>query len=130
VTRLDGVFPDLVAARELPTAPRPRPRRGARGKNLPAALRFRIARWSDNELILFDDAARESWILYPPRSRYAFVRRVIGDALVVEHRPWSPDRAAEEHVVRLADGCVRHGIACKAQDAIQAAVDAGFDPFR
>lgn len=117
----------LVAARELP-----KPRRPAAkpGKKLPAALRFRIARWNDNELIFFDDDARESWILYPPRSRYAFVNRIVGDALVVEHRPWSPHRAAEEHVVLLADGCTRHGITCKAQDAIQAAVDAGFDPFR
>ena len=121
----------LVAARELPK-PRARARREERapGKKLPAALRFRVARWSENELILFDDDARESWILYPPRSRYAFVKRLVGDALVVEHRPWTPDRASEEHVVRVADGCVRHGIACKAQDAIQAAVDAGFDPFR
>lgn len=119
----------LVAAREMP---KPRLRRAERrpGKPLPAALRFRIARWNDNELILFDDAARESWILYPPRSRYAFVKRIVGDALVVEHRPWSPHSPSEEHVVLLADGCTRHGITCKAQDAIQAAVDAGFDPFR
>ena len=122
-------MPPLVAARELPRrrSGRNHPRPGQR---LPAALRFRIARWSDNELILFDDDARESWILYPPRSRYAFVKRLVGDALIVEHRPWTPNCASAEHVVRAAEGCVRHGLTCKAHEAIQAAVDAGFDPFR
>ena len=115
----------LVVAKELPKAPvRPKP-----GQRLPAALRFKLARWNDDELILFDDAARESWILYPPRSRYNARRRLIAPALVVEHRSWSPERQPEEHVVTPAAGCARHGMTCQAQDAIQAAVDAGYDPF-
>ena len=120
----------IVVARDLPrgrppaAARRPRP-----GEKLPAALKFRLARWSPTELILFDDAARESWLLYPPRSLYARRQRIVGDALVVEHRVWSGNRDPEQHVVRPAEGCVRHGLACGANEAIQAAVDAGFDPF-
>jgi hypothetical protein len=94
------------------------------------ALRFKIARYSDNELILFDEVERESWILYPPRSRYAFVKRLVGDVLIVEHRPWTPFRAAVEHTIRIQEGCTQHGMDCPAQPAIQAAVDAGWDPFR
>jgi hypothetical protein len=118
----------LVLAREMPRAStgsrRPRP-----GERLPAALKFRLARWAPAELILFDDAAAESWILYPPRSHYARRQRIVGDQLVVENRTWSGQRDPEQHVVSPAAGCARHGIACKAQEAIQAAVDAGFDPF-
>ena len=117
-----------MIARDLPK-PRPTRRRLKAGERIPAALRFRIARWNRNELILFDDDKHESWILYPPRSYYARARRIVGDALVVEHRPWTPHRDPEEHVVKLAEGCVRHGLGCEAQEAIQAAVDAGFDPF-
>ncbi|HEY3081526.1 MAG TPA: hypothetical protein VGM69_16675 [Chloroflexota bacterium] len=118
----------LVVARDLPR-PRTRPRRPRPGQKLPAALRFRLARWSPDEVILFDDAARESWLLYPPRSHYARRHRIVGDALVVEHRVWSGNRDPDQHVVRPAEGCVRHGLACRANEAIQAAVDAGFDPF-
>ena len=117
----------LVVARDLP---RKRPRRPRPGEKLPAALRFRLARWSPDEVILFDDAARESWLLYPPRSRYQASRRVLGQALLVERRPWNPDASPDEHVVTPADGCARHGLTCQAQEAIQAAVDAGYDPFR
>ena len=117
-----------MLARELP---QPRARKRPRpGQRLPAALKFKIARWNAAELILFDDDARESWILYPPRSLYARRRSIVGEALVVEHRPWTPHRDPEEHVVKVAEGCVRHGVTCRAQEAIQAAVDAGFDPFK
>jgi hypothetical protein len=122
------VAAQLVVARDLPR-PRTRPRRPRPGQKLPAALRFRLARWSPDEVILFDDAARESWLLYPPRSHYARRHRIVGDALVVEHRVWSGNRDPDQHVVRPAEGCVRHGLACRANEAIQAAVDAGFDPF-
>jgi hypothetical protein len=119
----------LVLARDLPK-PRARPGRVRPGQRLPAALRFRLARWNDHELILFDDESRESWLLYPPRSRYQARRRVLGQALLVERRPWNPDVSPDEHVVTPAEGCARHGLACGAQEAIQAAVDAGYDPFR
>ncbi len=101
-----------------------------RKRELPASLRFRIARWNDNELILFDDERQESWILYPPRSKYAFVRRLVADVLVVEHRPWSPYATVKEHTIRMQEGCTEHGMACEAQPVIQAAVDTGWDPFR
>jgi len=104
--------------------------RGQRPKELPPAMRFRVARWSDNELILFDDERQESWILYPPRSKYAFVKRLVPDVLIVEHRPWRPFVASAEHTIRMQEGCTEHGMECDAQLAIQAAVDAGFDPFR
>ena len=119
----------LVVARELPK-PRVRSGRLRPGRRLPAALRFRLARWNDHELILFDDELRESWLLYPPRSRYQAGRRVLGQALLVERRPWNPDANPDEHVVTPAEGCARHGLACQAKEAIQAAVDAGYDPFR
>jgi hypothetical protein len=118
----------LVLARDLP-GPTRRPRRPRPGQRLAAALKFRVARWSRVELILFDDDARASWILYPPRSHYARRQRIIGDALVVEHRLWSGHRDPDQHVVTPLHGCARHGMACEAQEAIQAAVDAGFDPF-
>ncbi len=101
-----------------------------RAKQLPPAMRFRIARWSDNELILFVEEKQESWMLYPPRSKYAFVKRLVSDVLVVEHKPWRPFVASEEHVVRMQEGCTEHGMECEAQSAIQAAIDAGWDPFR
>jgi len=96
----------------------------------PPALRLDVARLNDNELILFDREQELSWILYPPRSRYAFVKRLVRDALIVERRSWKPFTAAEEHVFRLQVGCTLHGITCPAQDAVQAAVDLGWDPFK
>jgi hypothetical protein len=52
--------------------------------------RFKIARWSDNELVLFDEERRESWLVYPPRSRYDFLRRQTHDTTLVVHHPWAP----------------------------------------
>jgi hypothetical protein len=92
--------------------------------------RFKIARFLDNELVLFDDAQRESWLVYPPRSRYDFVRRRTRDTTLVVHHPWAPYTQQVEHAVRLQEGCGLHGLECAAQEAIQAAIDLGFDPFR
>lgn len=91
--------------------------------------RFKIARWSDNELVLFDEERRESWLVYPPRSRYEIARRQTRDTTLVVRHPWAPYSQETEHAVRLQQGCGEHGIACEAQEAIQAAVDTGFDPF-
>jgi hypothetical protein len=92
--------------------------------------RFKIARWTDNELILFDETRRESWLVYPPRSRYAFVRRGTRDTTIIVHHPWAPYSQEVEHAVRLQQGCGQHGLDCEAQEALQAAIDTGFDPFR
>jgi hypothetical protein len=89
-----------------------------------------VGRWNDNELILFFEQRRESWIVYPPRSAYGFVRRPSRDAAVVEFHPWAPLAEPDQHPVRPRDGCVLHGVDCAAGRAIQAAVDTGFDPFR
>jgi hypothetical protein len=94
-------------------------------------LRFTIARYSDNELVLFDTAAQESWIVYPPRSSYAFLRarRASSRITVVEHHPWAPFSRVEDHHLRLQDACGLHGTACAANEIIQAAAQLGFDPF-
>src|SRR5438105_2628848 len=89
-----------------------------------------IGRWSDNELIQFFGEQRESWIVYPPRSAYGFLQRPSRDAAVVEFHPWEPLAVADQHPVRPRDGCVLHGLQCRASAAIQAAVDTGFDPFK
>jgi hypothetical protein len=96
-----------------------------------AALRFSVGRFSDNELILFDEAAQESWIIYPPRSRYDFLqhRRPTKTSTVVEFHPWAPLSVPVDHQLNARDTCLVHGAACPANAAIQAAVDLGFDPF-
>jgi hypothetical protein len=91
--------------------------------------RHKIGRMNDNEFILFDEAAQESWIIYPPRSRYDFVRRPAGDSTVIEHHPWAPFSEARDHVVRVTEGCVEHGLDCGAYSAVKAATEAGWDPF-
>ena len=98
---------------------------------LPAPLRFSVARYTDNELVLFDTAQEESWIVYPPRSSYAFLRtrRASNHETVVEHHPWAPFSAIVDHHVRPEVACAVHGTNCQAHEAIQAAVDLGFDPF-
>lgn len=88
-----------------------------------------IARWNDNELVFFDHERQESWIIYPPRTAYTFVRRVVAGGTLVERRRWRVVGAVEEHVFTAAEGCAAHGLACEAQRAIQAAVDCGFNPF-
>src|SRR6266545_378172 len=100
------------------------------GPDAPAALRFRPGRISDNELILFDEQARESWIIYPPRSAYSFVKRPSASSTVVEHHPWAPLSEIRFHVVTAATGCAEHGIECDAFSAIKAASELGWDAFR
>jgi hypothetical protein len=92
---------------------------------------FTIARRTENELILFDEAASESWIVYPPRSGYEFlaVRRRSARATIVEHHPWTPSLEPVDHVLDARDGCRAHGLHCRAQLAITAAVRSGYDPF-
>ncbi len=99
-------------------------------RGLPA-LRFTVARYSDNELVLFDTAAQESWIVYPPRSTYDFLknRRASSRVTVVEHHPWAPFSRIEDHHLRPENACALHGVQCAANEIIQAAVDLGFDPF-
>jgi hypothetical protein len=94
-------------------------------------LRFTVARYSDNELVLFDTARQESWIVYPPRSSYAFLRtrRASSHITVVEHHPWAPFSKIEDHHLRPEVACATHGTSCGAHEVIQAAVDLGFDPF-
>ena len=92
--------------------------------------RFKIARWTDNELVLFDEERRESWLVYPPRSRYEFLRRQTRDTTLVVCHAWAPYSPEVEHAIRLQEGCGQHGLECEAQEPTQAAIDTGFDPFR
>ncbi len=93
--------------------------------------RFSVGRLSDNELILFDESAQESWIVYPPRSRYDFLgdRRPSASTTVVEFHPWRPMSPTVDHQLNAREGCLTHGADCPSNAAIQAAVDLGFDPF-
>jgi hypothetical protein len=91
--------------------------------------RFEVARRNDNELILFVGDRRESWIVYPPRSAYDFLRRPTTRTVLVEHHPWAPYSEIVMHEVDAAEGCREHGLACGASSAIQAGVRAGWDPF-
>jgi hypothetical protein len=86
-------------------------------------------RANDNELIFFDNDARESWILYPPRSRYLSDKRILSGQTLVERRPWSISGSIEQHVVSAAAGCAAHGLDCRAQRAVQATADIGWNPF-
>ena len=92
--------------------------------------RFTIGRMNDNELVFFDEAERESWIIYPPRSQYAHVRRPTTSSVVVEHHPWAPLSELAEHVVTAAEGCAEHGIECGAYSAITSAAQLGWDAFK
>lgn len=92
--------------------------------------RFTIARLNDNELILFVEQQRESWIVYPPRSAYSHVRRPTSTSTVVEHHPWAPGSPTHDHVVNLAAGCVEHGLDCGAFAAVKAGAELGWDPFK
>jgi hypothetical protein len=92
---------------------------------------FSVARRTNNELILFDEPASESWIVYPPRSEYDFLesRRRSPSSTIVEHHPWTAGVAPIDHVVDARDGCLLHGLRCRAQQAIAAAVQLGYNPF-
>ena len=95
------------------------------------APRFDIGRFSDNELVLFDQVKQESWIVYPPRSAYDFLplRRPSPSITLVEHHPWAPFSTSQDHHLRARDACLLHGLACGANAAVQAAVELGFNPF-
>ncbi len=94
-------------------------------------LRFTVGRFSDNELILFDRSAQESWIVYPPRSAYEFlrVRRASPRVTVVEHHPWTPFAVPVDHQLQVKEACALHGTGCAAYEVVRAAVSMGFDPF-
>ena len=114
-----------------PTTPqraRPPRARQTEGQRQPT---FIPARQTENELILFDTNAAESWIIYPPRSAYAFLapRRPDPRATIVEHHPWSAALAPIDHVVDPQSGCHEHGVRCQAQVAVARAVSLGYNPF-
>ena len=98
-----------------------------RSPGLPLLTPVRV---NDNELIFFDYAARESWILYPPRSRYLSDKRLLAGQMLVERRRWTVSAQAEQHVVSAAAGCAAHGLDCAAQRAVQATADIGWNPFQ
>jgi hypothetical protein len=130
-----------MAQSRLVRPPRPQPWTPAQSATAPAdqraiapglpGLRFTVARFSDNELVLFDTAAQESWIVYPPRSSYTFLRarRASSRVTLVEHHPWAPFSAIEDHHLRPEDACGLHGTTCTANEIVQAAAQLGFDPF-
>ena len=117
ILRSSRAAPVARAAHERPTSSQP-----------PA---FSVARRTDNELILFDAAASESWIVYPPRSIYEFLkgRRRSAATTIVEHHPWTASEPAVDHPLDARDGCLVHGLQCRAQIAIAAAVRLSYDPF-
>ncbi len=89
-----------------------------------------IARLNDNELVLFDRERQESWIVFPPRSRYDFLKRPSPETVLVEHHPWAPFSPIVEHLILPREGCLEHRLDCGAQTAIQAGLDAGWNPFK
>jgi hypothetical protein len=113
-------------------AQRPVARVDEQASRAAGVLRFTVGRFSDNELILFDEGARESWIVYPPSSAYAFLARRRSSAAIalVEHHPWAPFVVPMDHQLHPRDACLVHGAACPANEALQAAIDLGFNPFR
>jgi hypothetical protein len=113
----------------MPASCRPRRTQGATVAEAENRRPLTPVRANDNELILFDYAARESWILYPPRSRYLSEQRILSGQTLVERRPWSVHGQVEQHVVTVAAGCAAHGLDCAAQRAVQATADIGWNPF-
>jgi len=92
---------------------------------------FTLARRTDNECILFDERAAESWIIYPPRSAYEFLatRRRSPRTTIVEHHPWSTALPQQDHPLDAREGCLVHGLECPAQLPITVATQFGYDPF-
>ncbi len=84
---------------------------------------------NDNELIFFDYAALESWILFPPRSHYLAGKRLLAGQTLVERRPWNVAAVIEQHIVSPAAGCASHGLDCGANRAVQATAEIGWNPF-
>jgi hypothetical protein len=112
-------------------AQRPVARKDEPPSQVAEVLRFTVGRFNDNELILFDEGARVSWIVYPPRSAYAFLarRRSSASIALVEHHPWAPLSVPVDHQLHPRDACLVHGADCPANEALQAAVGLGFNPF-
>lgn len=94
-----------------------------------APRRFTVKRRNDNELILFVEDRRESWIVYPPRSQYDHLDRPNLATVLVEHHPWTPYAPIAIHEVEASTGCREHGLGCSASAAIQAGAQAGWNPF-
>jgi hypothetical protein len=85
---------------------------------------------NDNEVVFFDESAAESWIIYPPRSKYSHLWRPTSTSVIVEHHPWAPLSVIQNHLVTAAEGCAEHGIDCGAYAAIKAATQLGWDAFK
>jgi hypothetical protein len=119
----------MATAARLGDGDRPRLARPARGTDASRPA-FDIARLTDNELVLFDHRRQESWIVYPPRSKYDFLRRPSPETVIVEHHPWAPYSAVTQHAVVAREGCAEHRLDCGAHAATRAGVDAGWDPFK
>ena len=96
----------------------------------PAAAALRIARRTENECIYFDENHGASWIIYPPRSSYSFIRRSAPDVTVIEYRRWTPMTRSVYHQLTLLAGCAEHGAECPSTVPLSVAVKAGYDPFR
>jgi hypothetical protein len=94
-----------------------------------APRRFQVKRRNDNELILFVEERRESWIVYPPRSQYEFLERPSAQTVLVEYHPWTPYSPIVMHEVDASTGCREHGLTCGASAAIEAGVRSGWNPF-
>ncbi|MCC6174817.1 MAG: hypothetical protein IT305_05905 [Chloroflexi bacterium] len=119
----------LSSSRPAVAPRRPPDSASSRAAQSPLAPRFDIARMNDNELILFDDRRKESWIVYPPRSRYDFLERPSATTVLVEHHPWAPYADVVVHAVDARTGCREHGLDCGAQAAIETSVQVGWNPF-
>jgi hypothetical protein len=48
---------------------------------------------------------------------------------LVEHHPWAPFTRSRDHQLRAEQACLVHGLTCPANEAVEAAVQLGFDPF-
>lgn len=125
--------PEMLRRRPDPSAATPVARVAAALDAVAARPReedLKPARVCPNECILFDESRQTSWIIYPPRSAYDFVRRPTSDTTIVEHHPWSPMERIAHHPLSAASGCSDHGVDCGANVAIRAAIRLGWDPFR
>jgi hypothetical protein len=122
----------LRSSRQSPSQDQPgAPPRGQEPPvRTPREQDLRPGRVCENECILFDETHQTSWIIYPPRSAYDFVRRPTPETTVVEYHPWSPMSIVAHHPLRPDAGCTIHGVTCAANVAIRAAIGLGWDPFR
>jgi hypothetical protein len=69
--------------------------------------------------------------VYPPRSAYEFLKRRRRSAAttIVEYHPWTAALQPVDHPLDARDGCLLHGMQCRAQLAMTAAIHLGYDPF-